>query len=574
MKERIPLAYRRLVRTAALLAAVAVAGLSGCDNRIPIVVTIHGLEDPQTTLDLTTTLSQGQPRKTRLEKPSAPFVVYLPADAQGSLRLTVEGQNSELCLVQGTTELAVDHSTSPQQAVIELSPATCPQYNLTVRVTGPGRIDLRDKDLPPCVGDEDGTTCTYSFARGTRLTLSGREEGPSILQQSWKPPCSLTGDGCALVMDKDLEVKTSFSPLACRPGGSCEVDAQDGPPPFIISADGKWAAGSKGKILYYWTGKWELAYNLTNDAIYALWGAGSTAWAMTNHEILLCNIGAMPLCTPYALKNPRTLYGFGGDDASAPSFWAADKETIYRCTNKACSETPVSSLRLDLPSGVAPEIFSITADTGKAAVVAGSYYQAAGNACIYFIAQCRGTVCNPPSTLPSGTGQCNDVTGFRFRTQLRDALTIWIYRELPQKTVSYSDGHAKYYSTSDSLRIAASMRAKDSFGVPGLAWLVGAAGQIRRGPPGNLAPLNTSITNDLSAVWTDNANGAWIAGSQGALFYVNSAGTVKRLVTNLSAALDVVYGDNAGNVWALSQKDGSHVRCSTTSCKLAANVLP
>ena len=218
MNQRTPLSYRRRVSTAALLAALAVAGLSGCDSRIPIVVTIHGLEDPQSTLDLITTLSQGQPRKTRLEKPSAPFVVYLPADAQGSLTMTVEGQNSKLCLVQGTTELAVDHSTSPQQAVIELSPATCPQYNLTVRVSGPGRIDLNSKDSPPCVGSKDEAKCTYSFARGTRLTLSGREDGPSILQQAWKPPCSLTEVGCTLVMDKDLEVKTSFSPLACRPG--------------------------------------------------------------------------------------------------------------------------------------------------------------------------------------------------------------------------------------------------------------------------------------------------------------------------------------------------------------------
>src|SRR3569832_1015778 len=102
MNQVSPLAYLRRVSFAALLASLAASSLSGCDSRIPIVVTIHGLGDPQSTLDLIATLSQARPQKTRLEKPSAPFVVYVPADAQGTLRLTVEGQAADRCSEQGT----------------------------------------------------------------------------------------------------------------------------------------------------------------------------------------------------------------------------------------------------------------------------------------------------------------------------------------------------------------------------------------------------------------------------------------------------------------------------------------
>jgi hypothetical protein len=558
--------HLRSVGCAALLAAMVAPILPGCDNGIPVLVTIHGLANPQTTVDLVPTLAGKAQKNTRIEKPIEPFVVYLPADAHGLLQLDIDGQDGG-CRVHGSTQLAVTPGAGMLQAVIEIDPKTFPECELKVTVAGPGSIVADRPDFVRCDGSAGTKDCTYKAVKGTKITLSGVEQSSLSAQSGWAPPCTHTKQGCALVMDRNQEVTASFSPLICQPGGSCEWTPGQVAPPRIISSDGKWAVGTD-KRLRTWTTKWETVPVSPSKPIYALWSAGNTAWALTEKQILVCTAGPAPSCRELLqLPTARTIHGFGGDESVPPRFWAAYADSIYRCSTTDCKQSRVDQIPLDL--GVVPTILNITADANSKTIISGSYRS--GDKCIYFLKRCSDDSCKMGSEQRTDLKpeECYSRNQFRFRTEVGNDLSVWVYSPLGKllryQSIPYTPKTEQYFPITAA--------AFDKLGGASPIWVIGAAGRVIHGTSDNMDPVPTSSTANLNAIWIDSTRLAWIVGDQGSMFTADTAKVVRKKVTQSSASFDVVHGDNTGTVWALSQNDGTHVRCPVAGdCNTAERV--
>lgn len=545
-----------------LLAVMATMSLTDCDRSIPILVTIHGLKNLQSTIEIVPTLDGKLQNKARIENPSAPFVVYAPADAHGRLQLDIDGRDGE-CLIKGSTQLEVDSKAPMLQATIEIDPKHYPQCQLKLIVDGPGSVSANTPDFMSCEGSMGkNDPCYYSFVMGTRLTLFGHEQNARSAQEGWKSPCIATPEGCALVMDKNLEVVTSFFSLICQPGGSCDWMPGKAAPARIISSDGNWAIGSKDKNLYTWNTSWAKVNEPESKSIYALWSAGNTAWALTDREIRVCNTGTTPPChSLHQLRKSGALYGFGGDE-SPPRFWVAYPDTIYRCSDTVCIESAVSALQPVLPSGAVPTLINITADTAQDTIVSGSYLS--DNQCYYFMQRCTGNRCDYSPPLLSLSPPCLSRNEFRFRAELGSDLGVWVYPPGLNRLARYQTA-ADQTKSGRYFPISASINDKSSGG-SGLIWVIGAGGHAIQGTPANMDIVTTNTQYNLNAIWIDNKQQAWVIGDHGVLFTANTSKVISPIDTRSTASFDVIYGDNTGMVRVLSQQDGTHLRCTSVSC--------
>ena len=544
----------RLVLTVCLFLAFTTY-LPSCSQEIPILVSIHGVGIESSNLTLTPTLAEVPQSAIKLANPNAQIVLYLPASASGRLRLAVHGEDPEGCTLDGSTEVdVVPVRNSALEAVIEIDPKLYPTCKLTVAVSGRGSVSSLNSGFY-CPGQDSSNPCVEQVHKGTNLTLIGNEDSVDIGQDGWQGNCSVATERCDLVVDREMKVQTSFSKRVCSSNGSCTADGTNSDNSGRrVSSNGLWAVGSRN-TLFAWDGlnsKWNFVYQLKAQA-QVLWASAKFSWMVSDNIIWKCTLSGC--VRQQGIDTPRTIYAFGGDDTATPSFWVANKSTIYRCSaaDSSCKQTAVKDLMLGVDH-ISPRILNITADTGNEAILSG-YYPDPKVSCIAFVRHCTGQMCDESITKPLLS--CSDASAFRFREQIGSPLTLWVYlKDLPE-LIRFPTRSNLHPSSGRRIPIRASI------GISGTttSWAVGDGGKIIS--CNSISCQDSSpITDNLNAVWVDQAGVSWIAGDHGSVISCSSIGPTcsPHVTPSKTPNFDVIRGDALGNVWALSQ-NGDHISC-------------
>ncbi len=534
----------------------------GNDRGIPVLVTIRTPAENLSKAEVSATLNGVRFSVIAPNHPTNQFVIYLPADANGQLDLSVTGKDQDDCASEGRTQISVQPvKNGALEAIIDIDARVYPQCKLTVKVQGNGTVTDTD-GLVRCSGS-GGTPCTTLIRKQTKVAMRAKEGGIDSDFEEWQGACSCTSDACELQLDGPKEVLATFRPRRCRPDGSCEaLQRTELAPPtgLLFSANARWAVKDELHLMLRKAGAWEPVGVLPSPA-YALWGNQDSVWIITKgRQVVICQAQG---CKPFPLGSsepgtaaePATLFSVGG---SGNAFWAVDKRSVHRCDTRSCKTEPLPPVRID-DATTKPKILTGFLKNNSVILVGGNS-KTCGSlsaSCHYFFQNC--SECKAMVIPIDAPCQLGSQIPFRFENGEDSAMWAQLSERLLRISGSQypivgkpKDGDCEFFPEAVEVGL---------HGQPNqFQLLLGAEAKISRRPViGGCQKLpNVQPGLTLRAAWISSTGDAWVVGDKGTAFFCSVNATSQTGCTRKSTGTteDLVQIQQDGtSLWAFS-RDG------------------
>ena len=488
-------------RLAALAGLLLLAGGTGCssDPRPVVVISVAGLT-PTVQAIRTTAMLGGQTDVEVFTSGLGQFGLRLPAGTSGVLGLTLEGLRSDQCAIaSGSVSVNVTSGQSRVDVTIGLAPLQSPSCGspdmggppalVTVTKSASGTSNGMVTSTP--AGISCGTTCSASFASGSKLTLNVIPDYRSLFL-GWSGDCTAVEGSCLLTAGAALTATARFTPTSCSLDRICQklptpLPATRFRAVWGSSPNNVWVVGASGSIMHWDGALFSPVQSGTTGDLLSVWGSGpNDVWVGGANGLLLrWNGTAFSPVTVGTMQGISSIWGSGPNDV-----WFVDgTPTLQHFTgNGFTAVTTGSGVSLSAIWGSSANDFWVVAINGNVAHWIGTGFSIGPSSTSSLLTAVWGS----SATDVWAVSGVNPMSGYA---------SIIHYDGASWRTISSA--------IPDFLA---------GVGVTvGQVWAVGTNGAIWRSSGTTFARQSTGTTSNLNAAFSSGMNDVWAVGDSGVI---------------------------------------------------------